>query len=235
MFKQALILAGGKGTRLMPLTKDLPKPMVQVQGKPFLFWQLDYLRNQGVTSVTLLVSYRAEVIIDYFSKFPMEDLEIRFAFEKEPLGTGGALAQDLDILPEVFWLLNGDSYLPANLPAMAQFFNRRNFKACIATMPSHEIGVPGNMDAAAGDRVTEYKKDATAEDGLSLVDAGLYLISKSVVSNGKRGRFDLGELWPGLIQAETLGHYPVEKRYFDIGTIERLKIFEDYVLKSHTK
>lgn len=224
---QAVILAGGKGTRLMPLTKDIPKPMVVVGGQPFLYWQLRYLRDQGIKEVLLLTSYLHEVIEKHFAKNPVEGISIRYSVEPEPMGTGGAVRFALSFLREKFWLVNGDSFLDIDLPPIAKASS--NWDACMVVAPKGLVdGVPGNVRVVKS-LVKLYKKSANETDGLSDIDAGVYLMKKSVVEKGPSGIFDMGDYWPSLIENDKLGSFVAREKYFDIGTIERLKVFEEYV------
>lgn len=227
--KQAVVLAGGKGTRLMPLTKDIPKPMVAVGGHPFLYWQLRYLRDQGVSDVLLLVSYLHQVIESYFAKAPLEGLTMRYSVEPEPMGTGGAVKHALKDLSEVFWLVNGDSFLDLELSQVIHAMKARpTWEACMVTVPKGLVDVPGNVRIVQNS-VKMYKKSASVTDGLSDIDAGVYLLKRSMIANGPSGIFDMGEYWPPLIESDRLGAFTAREKYFDIGTIERLKVFEEYV------
>ncbi len=231
--QQAVILAGGKGTRLMPLTKDIPKPMVAVGGQPFLYWQLRYLRDQGVKEVLLLTSYLHEVIERHFVQNPVAGLTIKYSVEPEPMGTGGAVRFALKSLHEKFWLVNGDSFLDVDLLPIAERTENGGWECCMVTAPKGLVDVPGNVRVVKS-LVKLYKKSAVAADGLSDVDAGVYLMKRSVVENGPTGIFDMGDYWPALIERDRLGSYPVREKYFDIGTIERLKVFEEYVAERFT-
>ncbi len=226
--QQAVILAGGKGTRLMPLTKDIPKPMVRVGGQPFLYWQLCFLRDQGVRQVLLLTSHLHEKIEQHFQKNPVEGLQIRYSVEPEPMGTGGAVRHALAGLQERFWLLNGDSFLDLELKPVEAAFFKGGWDACMVTAPKGLVDVPGNVRVVKS-LVKLYKKSASERDGLEDVDAGVYLLKRSVIENGPNGTFDMGDYWLRLIEADKLGAYRVREKYFDIGTIERLKVFEEYV------
>lgn len=229
MHAQAVVLAGGLGTRLLPLTKDVPKPLVEVGGKPFLHWQLRYLKEQGVTSALILVAHLGEMIEAYFKANPIPGLKLVFAYEPEPLGTGGALRNALAKLEPKFWLINGDSFLPINLKSMAAYCERRPWNACMAVLTSAElVPVPGNVKMQ-GKEVAGYQKDAGKEKGYPHVDAGVYLATREMVQNGPKGKFDLSMYWPGLIAGRQLGCYPVRERFYDIGTPERLKEFEAHL------
>ncbi len=221
MYKQAVILAGGKGTRLMPLTQNIPKPMVDVAGKPFLHWQLRYLQEQGVTDVLLLVAHLADVVRAYFAAHPFAGLNLEFCVEDTPLGTGGAVAHAHAQLSDTFWLLNGDSFLFIDLPAMARNFEQKSWSACMATVTKDLVPVAGNV-RLEGATVLEYRREA----GFDHVDAGVYLLRKAVLGGAPSTRqFDIGSLWPSLIRARSLGSFAVKERFFDIGTRDRLAVF----------
>jgi len=109
---QVVILAGGKGTRLRPITYQVPKPMVPIHGKPFLQYQLELIKSLGINEVLLLVGYLGKQIEEYFGGGPKFGLNIEYSYENNPLGTGGALKNAEEKLAEKFLLLNGDTFLP---------------------------------------------------------------------------------------------------------------------------
>lgn len=228
MHKKAVILAGGKGTRLRPLTDNLPKPMVPVGGQPFLYWQLRYLKEQGIDDVLLLISYLAPVIMEHFNQNPIPGLKIRYALEDSPMGTGGALKHAIKELPDLFWLLNGDSFLFIDLEAMGGEHDRGGWDGTLAVASPEVVPVLANLKCTNG-QVLEYKKDAKEGEGYSQVDAGVYLLSKKIIAEGPDGVFDIGALWPPVIARKKLGAFTVWDRFFDIGTIERLRFFEQHL------
>src|SRR5438045_578917 len=109
---QAVILAGGLGTRLGALTQQTPKPMVPVAGRPYLEHQLLLLREQGITDIVLLTGYLGEQIENYFADGSAWNLSIRYSREAMPMGTGGCLRDARRLLEEYFLLIYGDSLLP---------------------------------------------------------------------------------------------------------------------------
>src|SRR3989344_3377185 len=112
---QAIILAGGFGTRLRSVVADSPKPMALIHGKPFLAYLLDYLTSQGITDVVLSVHYLREQIETYF-KTNYNGISIRYAVEEQPLGTGGAIKHALNYIniSSPVFVLNGDTFLKLN-------------------------------------------------------------------------------------------------------------------------
>lgn len=228
-FEQAVILAGGKGTRLLPLTLNIPKPMVQISGKPFLHWQLEYLKRQGIRKVLLLISHLGEQVITYFKHEKIPDLTIEYSEESSPLGTGGALRLAQNQLDSVFWLINGDSFLPMDLHSMENHFCRHDWFASVAALSDLSlVPVPGNLKIE-DDLVVDYRKGAGPQAGFRWVDAGIYLMYSHVVFNGPNGVFELERYWPPLMQKNKFGAFQIQQRFYDIGTPERLKIFEESI------
>jgi len=226
--RQVVILAGGLGTRLRPITEKVPKPMVPVASEPFLYWQLSDLKSQGYKKVLLLVAYLGEQVRTFFGDGSGMGLQIEYAFEPEPLGTGGALKNALPQLANEFILLNGDSFLQAPLIEMERTFER-GYDAVISTYDNHDpVPVIPNLKVR-GDKVVDYKKDAPASEGFDKIDSGIYVMKKALVEGEKRERFMLADLWPPLIASGKLGAFGVHERFYDIGTPDRLKEFEEKV------
>jgi len=224
-FQQVVILAGGLGTRLRPLTETMPKPMVTVSGKPFLYWQLLDLKEQGWKKVLLLVSYLNEQIKDYFKHGQDMGLEISYSTEPEPLGSGGAVKWAEDMLEERFLLLNGDSFLHIPLKDMTRSFAESSYDAMIASYDNNNpTPVIPNLKVSST-LILEYKKGGG--EGYDLIDSGIYAMDRKVLKDAPDDKFYLESLWPTLIQNKKLGVFQVNERFYDIGTPERLKEFED--------
>ncbi|CAN5438099.1 nucleotidyltransferase family protein [soil metagenome] len=244
MRKQVLILAGGLGTRLRPITETCPKPMVPVAGEPFLHWQILDLKEQGYTDIVLLVSYLGEQVQSHFGDGSKWGVDIKYSFETEPLGTGGAvllaiqaLGEDLD---DDFMILNGDSFLRAPLDDVSGFFEEGIFDAVVTTYDNglksglEKTPVPNNLKVK-NQMVVAYEKAAGIEKGFDCVDSGIYVVKKSLFV-GEKGqpvaratKFQLEDVLHRLIEKRTFGAFKVDSRFFDIGTAQRLKEFEDFV------
>jgi NDP-sugar pyrophosphorylase family protein len=224
---QVVILAGGLGTRLRPITEKIPKPMVPVRNEPFLHWQLLDLKQQGYRRVLLLVAYLGEQIEAHFGDGRKWGLEIEYAYEPEPLGTGGALKNALPKLDEKFILLNGDSFLHAPLGAMEECLGTA--EAVVSTY-DNRVATPviPNLKVREG-LVIDYKKDAGREQGFDRIDSGVYLLKRDLVARYPDERFMLADLWPPLIARGSMAAFAVDERFYDIGTIERLKEFEEKI------
>jgi len=237
--RQAVILVGGRGERLMPLTDTVPKPMVPVLGKPFLERLVILLRDNGIRKFLFLAGYLGEKIEAYFGNGEKWGISIKYSFEKEPLGTGGALRLAQDKLDGRFFLLFGDSYLPGNYAAMFDSTVKSKRKVVLAVYDNAEdTGVPFNvkLDKISG-LVAEYNKRKDNPADFDHCDAGVIVVEKSVVEmipDNKKVSFE-ESIYPALIQQKELGYYICGQRFYDIGTNERLKVFEAYIAKEKRK
>ncbi len=225
--RQVVILAGGLGTRLRPITEKIPKPMVPVASRPFLHWQLLDLKNQGYTDVLLLVAYLGEQVEAYFGDGKSLGMNITYSYEPEPLGTGGALKHATAKLSDEFILLNGDSFLKAPLRDMELAFT--NVSAMVSTY-DNRIAVPVIPNIKTeGHLVIGYEKDAGAAKGYKEIDSGIYILKRDLLKGTRETKFMLADLWPQLIAEKQLAAFPVNERFYDIGTPDRLKEFEEKV------
>ncbi len=227
--KQIVILAGGLGTRLRPITEKIPKPMVPVAGEPFLYWQLKECLRQNYTKILLLVSYLGEQIESHFGNGSAMGLNISYSFETEPLGTGGALKNALKQLDQEFIILNGDSFLRAPLAKMERFFEASPADALVSTYDNRVVTPVIENISSCDSLVTRYQKDGGRAAGLELIDSGVYFMKRFLIAEQSKIKFQTEELWPKLIEAKKLYSYPVDERFYDIGTPERLKEFEEKI------
>jgi mannose-1-phosphate guanylyltransferase len=230
---QVVILAGGLGTRLGPLTREVPKPMVPVAGRPYLEHQLCFLRRQQLRDVVLLIGYLGSQIEDYFGNGYDLGLSIRYSRENKPLGTGGALSQATPLLEETFLVLYGDSYLPINYREVTNKLASSETEAVLVVYNNlhGDTSVRNNILLDEESYVVRYEKDAAGTSGLTHVDAGVVAIRRSALSLCKgRKEFSLeDELYTELIARRRLLAYETRQRFYDIGTPERLKVIESYL------
>lgn len=221
---QVAILAGGLGTRLKPLTETIPKPMVAINGKPFLEYQLEWLHRCGFRRILLLTGYLSDAIKDHFQDGRRFDLSIDYSVEATPLGTAGALKWAEARLEDSFLLINGDTYLAIDYGVMVARFETSGTPALMAVYGNADGIVPNNVAVSTEGLVSRYDKQRSA--GLTHVDAGAYVFRKQVVDGIPSGRVCSleGEIFPALVASGELGAYPVTDRYYDIGTFERLAL-----------
>jgi NDP-sugar pyrophosphorylase family protein len=228
---QAVILAGGLGTRLRPITETIPKPMVPVAGKPYLEHQLRELARQGVNDIVLLTGYLGEQVEQYFGDGAQLGLRIKYSKEPHPLGTGGAVRLAAALLEDDFLLIYGDSYLPVDYPAVLNTLRRSKAEGLLVVYDNRlgDTSVISNVnfDEATG-MVTRYEKDG---EGLCYVEAGVLAFRKSVLgllSDAPVVSLEK-EVFPQLIARGALAGYSTTQRFYDIGTPDRLEAFEAYL------
>ena len=120
---QCVILVGGKGSRLGEITKNFPKPMINIKDKPFLLYLIEKIRIFGFKEIILLAGHSAEIVDSYFKNNSLSDISIKIIKEKKPLGTGGALVNAYKHLDDNFFLMNGDSIIDGNWFSILENFN----------------------------------------------------------------------------------------------------------------
>ncbi|MBW6460881.1 MAG: nucleotidyltransferase family protein [Bacteroidales bacterium] len=177
MIHEAIILAGGAGTRLKHLIDDVPKPMAPVNGRPFLEYQLDYLDRWGMKKVILSVGYKKEMIRDYFGN-SYKELQLAYAEEDEPLGTGGAILNALPLVEGyAAFILNGDTYFDVNLQRMDDFRKIKEADVCVALRYEIDPDRFGIVEFDTNNRITSfYEKNSGIEEGY--INGGVYLVRK---------------------------------------------------------
>jgi NDP-sugar pyrophosphorylase family protein len=233
---QAVILAGGLGTRLGTLTSKVPKPMVPVAGRPYLEHQLRLLARQGIRDVLLLTGYLGEQIQSYFGGGGRLGLRIRYSRERQPLGTGGALRAAGHLLNDSFLLLYGDSLLPMEYAAVGR---RLRDSAALGVIVAYrdaagDTRVRPNVALDRSGLVTRYDKTAQNDAELQYVEAGVSCFRRDVLHllpGDDPASFE-ESVFPRLIEGRRLAGLPTAQRFYDIGTPERLRAIEDYLQPS---
>jgi len=214
----AVILAGGMGTRLRSITQDrIPKAMAEVQGKPFIYWQLLYLKKQGIKKIILAVHYHASQIQSFVGPY-FEGMEIRYSIEKEPLGTGGAVRRAMDHIDgSLAWVLNGDTWFPINLKAMFTHHQQSGNQITIALKKLYDFNRYGSVTVNKNNRITAFKEKNQISAGY--INGGIYLLAAEVLKSFKMGeRFSMEhDLFEQKVKEVVIGGYKSKARFIDIG------------------
>jgi len=222
---KAVLLVGGRGTRLKPLTDKLPKALLEVQGKTIAEHLFDLLKKYGIRDVVLCVGYLRDKIKEHFGDGSNFGMNITYVEENEPLGTAGPLKLAKKHLKDSFIVSNGDELKDINIPRMFRLHKRKNALATIALTtvdePSH-YGV-ARLD---GSRIIEFVEKPTHPPS-NLINAGFYILEPQVIDMIPDG-FSMLEkdVFPKLAQLGRLRGFPFAGQWFDIGNIERYKIAE---------
>ena len=215
---QAVILAGGLGTRLGALTQATPKPLLPVGGRPFLEYLFWNLKRQGVASVLLSVGYRASQISDIFADGRSVGLRIEYVVEDEPLGTGGALKHCLSKLAENFFVLNGDTLFDVNLHELIRLGGPNEVKLVMALRKVEAIERYGAV-RLKGDQVVAF--DEKGGSGVGWINGGVYWMSRKSLEDLPDGKSSLEkDLFPILLKKKQLKAKAFDRFFIDIGVPE---------------
>ncbi len=229
---QTVILAGGLGTRLRPLTEKIPKVMVSVNSKPFLLHLLQLLKSRGISDVVLCIGYLGKQVKDFFGNGEGLGVNLRYSEEKgKLLGTAGALKQAQSLLDNYFFVINGDTYLPVDYHEVEKAFFKRAKKALMVVYDNREdTGARNNVMLDDNLMVKRFDK-GSPDPGLKYVEAGVLALRKEVLGLIKEGdsiSLEKG-LYPSLIQQGEMAAYITRQRFYDIGLPEQRKIFEEFL------
>ena len=178
---EAVILAGGEGSRLKSVVSDRPKPMALVKGRPFMEWLLLGLRGQGVQRFVICTHYLNEIILEHFGDGSAWGVEIVYSHEPSPLGTGGAIAfAARQVKSDQLLALNGDSFCEFNLSALMCFHQSQNARATIQLARVENCGRYGSVKVDANGRVEAFIEKSTAA-AAGWINAGIYLIQSTAM------------------------------------------------------
>ncbi len=227
---QAVILAGGRGTRLGPLTDRLPKGLVRIAGRPFLEHLILYLRGRGLVEILLCTGYLGDMIEEYFGDGSRFGLEIGYSREDSPRGTGGGLKLARDRLADEFFLLNGDTFLTTDYRRLEREFAETGALMLLAAYPGAGPGAEPNLRMDGEGRVVAVRS-AGGPGPFTHLDAGVRAARKEIAEYfPPEDVFSLEEdLYPRLVASGKLAAREISTPFFDIGTPERIGIFRDYL------
>lgn len=231
---QTVILAGGRGSRLAPLTDTLPKPMIRFHGKPFLEYLVEMVRDQGFKRILLLLGYLPEVIQNYFGDGDRWGVSIEYSVSSVEDDTGRRIKRAQPLIDPVFLLMYCDNYWPMQFARMWQRF--------VASDVTGQITVYRNVDQYTRDNVLidsegyvlHYDK-GRQKTGLSGVDIGFVILKHSTIDLLPEGNvlFEK-EVYPQLVSRRQLRAYVTDHRYYSVGSPDRLPLTEEFLARRPT-
>lgn len=175
---EAIVLAGGLGTRLKSVVSNVPKPMAPIGNKPFLEYILKYLKKNGITRAILSVGYKSEIIEEYFGN-NFEGIELVYSVEKEPLGTGGAIKKAMSkVKSSQVYIINGDTFFDVNLKNLIL---EDNSKIILSLKHMKNFDRYGCVESDANNLVTAFTEKGYRECGN--INGGIYLAYKDIFNN----------------------------------------------------
>lgn len=229
---QLAILAGGLATRLGSLTKGKPKSLIQIQGKPFLEYQLDFLKEGGIKNIVLCIGYLGEQVERHFGDGSRFGVDIMYSYESEQLlGTAGALKNAERLLEDEFFVMYGDSYLFLDFAAAMTYFKEFD-KLGLMTIYKNYNRYDASNVVVENNKVKQYSKKEKSKD-MIYVDYGASILRKKALELIPQNQvYSLEELFSELIKQKELLTYEVHKRFYQIGSPEGLKEFQQYASQS---
>ena len=231
---QCVILAGGLGTRIRSRSGDLPKALLPVLGKPFVAYQLEWLKQQGIDNVVLSVGYRGQMIADAIGNGTQFGLSVAYSDEGEVLrGTGGALryAADQNLLDDAFFVLYGDSYLPIDFAPVWR--TSGDGRVCTMTVMRNQGRWDRSNAVVRDGELVLYDKFVPdpAAAGMEFIDYGLSVLRRdAIVEEIAAGeKCDLAHVLTRLSRQGRLRAHEIFERFYEAGSPEGLDDFEAYV------
>lgn len=223
---QIVVLAGGKATRLYPVTQDIPKSMIKINGIPFITHQINLFRRNNISDIVFCIGVFSDQIVDYIGDGSKSGVSVKYSIENatELLGTLGALIKAHDILSDVFFVTFGDSYLEIDYQRIYDEFLHSNKMGLMAVYKNNNKYVPSNT-AIKGGLVTRYDKLNSAD--FEYVDYGLSIFRKKALDFfPKEKNLDLTDLNQKLISMKELAACEVHQKFYEIGTFEGIADLE---------
>lgn len=229
-----VILAGGLGTRLRPVTDVLPKSLVPVMGRPFAELQLEWLAGEGINHVIYSIGYKGDMIRAALGSGSRFDVRIEYVDEGTDLrGSGGALrlALDLGILPEQFFILYGDSYLRVSLVDVQRAWRSSTLPAIMTVMRNSNRWDTSNATFRDGQVFYDKRGGGECANEMTWIDYGLSATTSAAIAEWlpAQGRGDLADLFHVLSMEGKVAGYEVAERFYEVGSPAGIRELEAYL------
>lgn len=220
--KQALILAGGKGTRLTPITREIPKPLVPLHGKPVLEYSLDLFKKFGIKDILISIGFKGEKIKEYFGDGKRFSVNITYIEEAGPLGTAGPLRLAKKFIKGSFIMCNADELKDIDLVDMFMSHKKTDAAATIALTSVEDTSKYG-VAKLAGNKILEFVEKPLKEKAPSnFINSGLYILNPEVVDYVPKGFAMLeNDVFPKLAKEGKLFGYPFSGYWKPIGNLQQ--------------
>ncbi|MFA4870865.1 MAG: sugar phosphate nucleotidyltransferase [Pedobacter sp.] len=219
---QTIILCGGLGTRLYPITETIPKSLIEINHIPFIHHQLTLLRQQGITDIVLCLGKFGHMIEDYVKKhFP--DMKIRYSYDGDVLlGTGGSIKKASNLLQDEFMIIYGDSYLDTPIIPLINQFHAHNKPMLMTIYHNNNVGDRSNISFQNGNIIYD-KKNPTPD--MEYIDYGLTIVKKTIFDN-YTWRFNLSDVMSDYINNNEVSIFESVTTFHEIGSFAGIQEFE---------
>ena len=232
---QPLILAGGLGTRLRNVAPDTAKPMISVNGRPFVEWIVRWLAAAGFRSATISTCYKAEQFEQHFARQPVDGIDVKCLREPEQLGTGGAIRYVVSrstIQPAAWLVLNGDSLVICDLDQLREFFAD---DGTIVSRHVEDAGRYGRLEVSTDGRLLAFHEKNAEVGGAGQINGGIYLLRSSLllsIENTQPLSMEYNVLPEWLREGRKLSVLDTDGDFIDIGTEQTLRDADAFIQKN---
>lgn len=226
---RAVIMAGGKGTRLKPLTDNIPKPMVKIIDKPVMEHIINLLVSHDITEIAVTVGHLSESIVDYFGNGHHLGAKLTYFVEDQPLGTAGSVKNTRDFVSDNFLVISGDAFTNIDITKAIRFHYAKDSIFTLIAQPHPKPDGLGILEIDYDSKITKFiEKPADAKP--SLINTGIYIINKRILDLIPDGFYDFGrQLLPDLVNK--VYAYVTYDYWSDIGTLSSY-YYTNYLLAS---
>ena len=226
---QAVILAGGVGERLRPLTYTTPKPMVLINDRPFLEYLIDLLKQNGISEVVLLLGYLHEKIVDHLGDGSNFGINIKYSIGDVSFETGKRIKDAEDLIQDQFLLMYCDNYWPLDLKRLMELHDKNRTSATVTAYTNKDGITRNNMYVDENGYVVKYDK-SRKDKNLNGVEIGFFILDKKVFDLMPDDNFSFEKVvLPQLIEKRQLSGYLTDHRYYSIGSLERISKTEKFL------
>lgn len=225
------IICGGKATRLYPITKTIPKYLININETPFISYLLELLYKRGITDVVLCVDRLGDMIEKYVGNGSFWGLNVKYSYADPeiPFGTGGAIKNAVPLLPKEFMLAYGDAYLDVDYKQKVSIFHKENKPLLMTVYKNSNIGDKSNILFRDG-KIINYDKINLTPD-MQHIDYGLMVANKSIFENYPEEKFDLSVLMQDLIKKHKVSAVEEHTQFYEIGSFKGIEEFAKYIVR----
>jgi len=229
MVDTLILLAGGLATRLRPVTEKIPKSLIDINGKPFIYFQARLLRSKGIKKVIICAGFLGEQIENYLKDGSEFGLEIDYSYDgDELLGTGGAVQKAIPKTNGIFWVMYGDSYLNTDFEYISSSFEKKKYKGLMTVFNNSDKWDSSNVKFENGN-IIKYDKVNKTQD-MRYIDYGLSIFRKDAFSGfGELQKFDLTAVFSELLLQNELMGLEIKDRFYEVGSFRGIEEFKSLI------
>ncbi|MBI2578431.1 MAG: NTP transferase domain-containing protein [Candidatus Aenigmarchaeota archaeon] len=215
-----LIMAGGEGVKLRPITYEIPKPLIPIHGKPILEHQISMLKKNGVRNLIIAVGYMYEKIVDYFGDGSKFGVNINYIVEQKPLGTAGALKLAEEHITDTFGMLNVDTLMDPDIQSVLDFHKKQGSAATLLLRTSDDISSFGVVKMR-GNQILEFvEKPRKSEAPSNLISTGFHIFEPDIIKYVQKGKFMIEDLFDRLAKEGHLCGFVHDGTSIDVSTTD---------------